>query len=240
MPLNRIHEMDAFAGLSKLEDGSVDLVVTDPPYGIASAKTTTIRKGQIMSTKKAWGAWDTFHPFDYDVMILRLISECYRVLKPGGSLYMFLARENLGFFIRHAVARGFVFRNGLLILKRTPLPSLAKKNWRSAFENCMYLVKEGGTPTFNFLTQKDMVNVYPHCSSEKLTDHPTEKPLGMIRRIIEVSSNKGDLVLDPFMGSGTTAAACLETGRRYLGFEREPEYIRMAERRLNALAGEAP
>ncbi|MEX2217670.1 MAG: site-specific DNA-methyltransferase [Phycisphaerales bacterium] len=148
------------------------------------------------------------------------------------------SKGNFGFFVRHAVARGFIFRNGLLILKRTPLPSFSKKNWRSAFENCMYLVKEGATPVFNFLSQKEMQNVYPHRSSEKLTDHPTEKPLGMIRRIIEVSSNPGDLVLDPFMGSGTTALACVQAGRRFVGFDKEPAYIQMAEARLKGAAKE--
>lgn len=231
--LNRIHKVDAFAGLAQLPDASVDLVVTDPPYGIASSKRTTIRKGEVMSTQKAWGSWDTFsHPFDYDVMILRLISECYRVLKPGGAMYMFLARENCGFFIRHAVTRGFTYRNELALIKTTPLPSMHKKNWRSAFELCMYVVK-GAMPTvFNFVSQKECVNTYPHASCVRVTDHPTEKPLGMITRIVRVSSNPGDLVLDPFMGSGTTAAACVETGRRFVGFDTNADYIRMAEKRI--------
>lgn len=238
--LNRVHLMDAFEGLKQLNDDSVDLVVTDPPYGIASAARTTIRKGRLMSTKQAWGAWDTFrHPFDYDVMILRLISECYRVLRPGGSFYMFTARENCGFFIRHALARGFNYRNELALVKTTPLPSMAKRNWRSAFELCMYLTKGEGKAkahhvTFNFVSQKECVNVYPHPSRARLTDHPTEKPLEMIRRIVRVSSNTGDLVLDPFMGSGTAAAACAETGRRFVGFDTNPGYVSMAQQRIAA------
>lgn len=233
--LNRVHQLDAFEGLSQLPDCSVDLVVTDPPYGIASPSRTTIRKGEVMSTKRAWGAWDTFaHPFDYDVMILRLISECYRVLKPGGALYMYLARENCGYFIRHAVARGFTYRNELALVKTTPLPSLHKKNWRSAFELCMYMVKGPRPATFNFVSQRECTNTYPHASRVRHTDHPTEKPLEMIRRIVRVSSHPGDLVLDPFMGSGTTAAACVETGRRFVGFETSGEYVRMAEARIAA------
>jgi site-specific DNA-methyltransferase (adenine-specific) len=233
--LNRVHLKDAFEGLAGLPDESIDLVVTDPPYGIASPKRSTIRKGRVMSTQAAWGAWDTFrHPFDYDLMILRLISECFRVLKRGGALYMFLARENCGFFIRQAVARGFTYRNELALVKTTPLPSLHRKNWRSAFELCMYLVK-GPTPAaFNFVSQRECVNTYPHPSSVRVTDHPTEKPLEMIRRIVRVSSNPGDFVLDPFMGSGTTAAACVETGRRFVGFETDAAYVRMAEDRIAA------
>ncbi len=233
--LNRVHQIDAFEGLKQLPDESVDLVVTDPPYGIASPRRTTIRKGKVMSTKEAWGAWDTFHPFDYDVMIMRLISECFRVLKPGGSFYMFCARENCGFFIRHARARGFTYRNELALVKTTPLPSLAKKNWRSAFELCMYMTKElrGAKPAFNFISQRECVNTFPHASRFRETDHPTEKPLELIRRIVLVSSNPGDLVLDPFMGSGTAAAVCVQTGRRFVGFEIDPGYVKMSNDRIS-------
>lgn len=238
--MNRVHRMDAFEGLAQLADDSVDLVVTDPPYGIASANRTTIRKGEVMSTKRAWGEWDCFfrHPMDYDVFVLRLISECYRVLRPGGALYMYLARENCGYFIRQAVSRGFTYRNELALVKTTPLPSLHKKNWRSAFELCMYLVKGPRPATFNFVSQRECVNTYPHASSVRHSDHPTEKPLEMITRIVRVSSNPGDLVLDPFMGSGTTAAACVRAGRRFVGFDTSPEYVRMAQKRIADAARE--
>ncbi|MCC6678628.1 MAG: site-specific DNA-methyltransferase [Phycisphaerales bacterium] len=237
--LDRVHRMDAFEGLSRLPDESVDLVLTDPPYNIASAGRTTIVRGQIMSTQKAWGSWDSLDAAAYDAMIQRLVAECYRVLKPGGSFYMFSAREQNGVFIRYAEQCGFSYRNQLAIVKTTPLPSMAKKNWRSAFELCLYVVKgtdsRPGMPgTFNFVSQKELVNVYYHPSCAKVTRHPTEKPFEMMKRIVRVSSNPGDLVLDPFMGSGTTAAACVETGRRFVGFETNPEYIKMANGRILA------
>lgn len=228
---NRIHRIDAIEGLKRLPDASVDLVVTDPPYNIASKDRSTMRKGKIISTMKAWGAWDHYHPFDYDILIMSVISECYRVLKPGGALYMFTAREQNGFFIRQAVARGFVYRNQLAMVKKNPLPSFSKANWRSAFEACMYLTK-GKPRTFNFVSQAECKNVFHFSNTRHVTAHPTEKPLDLIKLIVQVSSNEGDLVVDPFMGSGTTAAACKELGRTFLGFELEPEYIKMANERL--------
>ena len=228
---NKIHRIDAIEGLRRLEDNSVDLILTDPPYNIAAKGRSTMQRGKIVSTMQAWGAWDQYHPFDYDILIMSVISECYRVLKPGGALYMFTAREQNGFFIRQAVARGFVYRNQLVMVKKNPLPSFSKTNWRSAFETCMYLTK-GKPGTFNFVSQKECKNVFAFSNTRRLTKHPTEKPLALIKLLVQVSSNEGDLVVDPFMGSGTTAAACKELGRNFLGFELEPEYIKMANERL--------
>lgn len=245
---NTIYVKDALAGMAEMGAGSVDLVVTDPPYNIAAKDKRTIVGGKLMTTMQAFGGWDTLHPFDYDLLINRVLSACYRVLRPGGSLYMFTAREQNGYFIRKAVERGFAYRNQLSMVKKNPLPSLSKKNWRSGFELCLYLVKpikpkatgvaQSGPSgaIFNFLSQQACVNVYPYLVRGKATNHPTEKPLGFIRRLIEVSSQSGDLVLDPFMGSGTTAVAAKVTGRDYVGFDTNPEYVKMARRRVRLAA----
>jgi DNA modification methylase len=228
---DRVYQMDAIEGLRRLDSESVDLIVTDPPYNIASGSKLTVRHGRLISTKEAWGAWDTFDPGEYDAFIGRVLDESFRVLKPGGALYMFTAREDNGFFVREAVRRGFTYRNQLALIRRCPLPSMAKKNWRSAFELALYVTK-GKPKTFNFLSQPECVNVSYYLPTHKHTDHPTEKPFDAIRRIVLVSSNLGDLVLDPFLGSGTTAVAAKETGRRFIGFDTSDEYVRMARVRL--------
>lgn len=228
---NRLHRVDALRGLSRLDADSVDLIVTDPPYNVARPDRNTIRGGKVVSTMKVWGAWDRFDPFDYDLFILQVISQCHRVLKSGGALYMFTAREDNGHFIRQAKARGFVYRNQLATVKKSPQPSLSKANWRSGFELCMYLTK-GKPQTFNFVSQAECVNVFAHGTRPRYSAHPTEKPLEFIRRMVRVSSNPGDLVLDPFVGSGTTAVAAKELGRRFLGFDTHAGYLREARRRL--------
>jgi len=240
----RIYRMDAIEGMKRLADESIDLIVTDPPFNIAHKNRLTIQHGKIVSTMAAFGEWDHYHPFDYELLILQALSQSYRVLKDGGALYMFLARENIGFFIRQAIARGFTYRHLLALVKTPQLPSFAKQNWRSGYELCMYLSK-GKPKTFNFLSQRECVSVHTYPIRHKVTDHPTEKPLEFIKRLIEVSSNPDDLVLDPFMGSGTTALASKQLGRRFIGFERSPMYVRMARDRLkggtraNAKDGEA-
>ena len=228
---DRIYLIDALAGLRRIASDSVDLVVTDPPYNIAGPDRVTMKSGKPMSTLAAWGRWDSFHPFDYDVLIMGVISECYRILKPGAALYMFTAREQNGYFVRKAVARGFIYRNQLVMAKKNPLPSLSKSNWRSAFELCMYLTK-GKPGVFNFLSQAECKNVFHYANSRRETKHPTEKPLDFIKLLVRASSNEGDLVVDPFMGSGTTAVAAKALGRRYLGFDTDSSYVRMARERL--------
>lgn len=252
---NTIHRIDAFEGLAYIPEASVDLIVTDPPYSIASRSGRTFHKGVAVSTLERFGSWDVFrHPFDYEVFMNRGISEYYRVLRPGGSLYMFTAVEDNGRFIQQAVRRGFEKRNVIAAVKKNPVPSLSRKNWRNGFESCFYVVKPpascrqkkmGGskkrtTPkyTFNFISQQECVNVFHYALGKKATDHPTEKPLALIQRLVRVSSNPGDLVLDPFMGSGTTAVAAKMLGRAYLGFETDPRYVAMARQRLQNIVPE--
>lgn len=231
--LDRIHKVDALEGLRQLEANSVSLVLTDPPYNVASASRQTIRHGKVMSTMKAWGQWDSYDPYDYNLWICQVISQCFRVLKPGGSLYMFTARDDNGFFLRRAVERGFSYRNQLVIVKKNPLPSLAKSNWRSGFEIAFYVTK-GKPAVFNFpALQSEGINVYHHPVRDRLTDHPTEKPLKLMERIILASSNLGDLVVDPFAGSGTTLIAAKSLGRRFVGFDTHAEYVRMATDRIH-------
>ena len=95
----------------------------------------------------------------------------------------------------------------------------------------MYLTK-GKQETFNFLSQRECVNVFSNANGRRGTKHPTEKPLEFIKRLVQVSSNPGALVVDPFMGSGTTAVACQELDRHFIGFEINKSYIKIAKARL--------
>lgn len=231
LQINKIYKLDAIEGLKQLDNNSVDLVVTDPPYNIASKNKTTIRNGKLMSTMEAFGEWDTMHPFDHELLMLQVISQCYRVLKPGGIMYMFTSEEDNGYYIRKAKERGFTYKLQIAIAKTTQVPSVFKNCWRRTYQLC-FSVSKGKPKTFNFLSQQEMVNLYSYSITHKKTTHPTEKPLEFIKKLIAVSSNKGDLVLDPFMGSGTTAAACQELKRQYIGFDTDAEYLRMARQRL--------
>lgn len=226
-----IHNRDCIEVMSEIEDEKFDLIIADPPYNIGDDNKRTKVGNVVMTNKEAWGEWDSFTQRDYDRFIFKVIRESYRILKKGGSFYMFSAREDNGYFIRYAMRKGFKYKNTLAILKQNPLPSFRMNNWRSAFELCMYLTK-GKPKTFNFLSQEECVNVYPYLIGRKETDHPTEKPRGFIERIIQVSSNEGDIVFDPFLGSGTTMIAAINLGRKFEGCEKSEAYFNEILKRL--------
>lgn len=237
--VDRIYLRDAIAAMKVLPDESVDLIVTDPPYNIASKSRRTILKNRFITTAESFGSWDIMHPFDHELLILQVISEAYRTLKQGGRFYLFTARQDNGYYVRKAVERGFTYRNQIAVVKTPAMLSLFKNAWRSGFDVCMYLTK-GRVGAFNFPGHAEAVNVYRHSIRHKHSEHPTEKPLELIKRFVSVSSNPGDLVLDPFMGSGTTAVACRALGRRFIGFEINLEYVKMARARLRATHSSSP
>ena len=118
------------------------------------------------------------------------------------------------------------------MVKCNPLPSFNKSNYRNAFE-LAFFVSKGKPNTLNFLSQQRMHNVYYHqIGSTKETKHPTEKPIKLFKRLISISSNEKDTVFDPFMGSGTTAIASMQTRRNYIGFEMDDNYIEAINKRI--------
>ncbi len=226
-----IYNTDCIPFMESISDESFDLIITDPPYNIGDDNKRTKVGDVIMSNMDAWGEWDNYDKKEYDNFIIKIIKESYRILKDGGSFYMFTSREDNGFFIRKAVENNFIYKNQLAIIKENPLPHFNKNNYRSAFELCMYLTK-GKPKTFNFISQKMCSNVHKYLIGRKDTDHPTEKPLKFIEKLVLISSNENDIVFDPFMGSGTTAIACIKHDRHYVGCEKSLKYIEMCNKRI--------
>jgi len=221
---------DCIKKLPELESNSIDLIVTDPPYHIEQEGKVTKQKGKIISTAKAWGHWTDDSFSDYDLMIKAFIDESKRLLKEGGSCYLWLDRAKIGLYWKYIEDIGLTPKNALIWIKTQPMPHFRKNNYRSSYEQCIWYSK--GTPNvFNFLKQSKMKNVFYANNTIRTTKHPTEKPLDLIKWHIEVSSNRGDVVLDPFMGSGTTMMASQELGRSCIGIELNPDYIDIINQR---------
>lgn len=219
--------------LPQLAAGSVDLVVTDPPYNIASPYSVTMSGQRLISTAEAWGAWDSYSDEDYRALLAVVFAGLARVLRTGGQVYWWSGARYLSDAIAAAEAAGFRYRAKLVAVKARPQPAWRRSNWRSAYEECLYFSKGPAAP-FHFLGQRRMSNVLMLPYEAKRSRHPTEKRPAMIAPLIEVSSRRGDVVLDPFLGSGTTAVVARSLGRRFIGIEREREYFEMARRRLLA------
>ncbi len=231
--INKIYNMDCLEYLKLIPDNSVDLVVTDPPYNV-SQKNNLKFKG--LNVVKNFGDWD------YGFDPLPVLKEFKRVLKPTGQMYIFCATKQIPIYMNFLEENCFL-RNLLVWSKTNPAPRLSKTNFLFANEYIIYGINEKGMPsksTFNFSKQNEMKNIFVTSSlqsKERLKEngkavHPTQKPLSILKKLIEVSSNKGDVVLDPFMGVGSTAVACKELGRNFLGCELDKEYIKYVSQRL--------
>ena len=229
--------------LKEIPDDSIDCVITDPPYMISQKGKSIGRKSlsskswkRDMDIKLDFGEWDQF---DNEEQFFKFtenwFKECMRVLKPKGWIYIFFDKQKMGYFdLILSKKYGAKSRTVFVWLKSNPTPSFRKVNWLSASE-FIWVGSKGESKLKNFLKQTEMFNymITPNKSSYGETTHPTEKPKELIRKFVLTSSNINDIVLDCFMGSGTTAIVCKELNRSFIGFEKNYEYIKMAEKRLS-------
>ncbi len=231
--------------LKSIPNESVDCIITDPPYMISQKGKTIVRKS--LTSKKIkrdkdikldFGTWDHFDSKeDFFQFTEDWFKECARVLKPKGWIYIFFDKQKIGYFdLILAEKYGIKGRTIFAWLKSNPVPSFRKVNWLSASE-FIWVGSKGKCKLKNFLLQKEMFNymITPNKSAYGETEHPTEKPLSLIKKLILVNSNENDLILDPFAGSGTTLVACKELNRRFIGIEKEEKYINMIKDRLKEM-----
>lgn len=192
--------------------GKVDAVVTDPPYNEVNRKSNGLR---ILDKGGADSA-----PVNV-VSLAQMLCDISL-----GSIYVFCGTEQVSDYRRVFVKMGMSTRQG--VWWKTNPPVLNGKNlWLSAVELCIYA--KHPKATFN----KNCVSPVWHGSLASKTEHPTEKPLWIIKDMIMASSNKIDIIFDPFMGSGTTGVACVELGRKFIGIEIDEKYFDIACERIS-------
>jgi len=239
--LNKIYNMDCIKGLKKIKDESVDLVIVDPPYNVSKEndqRDRTKMNSPIMRRKKAinydFGEWDNMERQEFLDFTKEWLKECCRVLKKDGTIISFYNKEDISYLGWTAKEYGVRTRTIVSWHKTNPVPSFRKVNYLSSCE-FIWIGSKGAYKTFNFKMQKEMHNFYETGNSSGYgeSSHPTEKPLELIEHFIEIHTNKDDIVLDCFMGSGTTAVSCQRLKRNYIGFEISKEYCDIAKERLN-------
>ena len=233
--------------MDELPEGSVDLVFADPPYNLQLAgELYRPNNTKVDGVDEAWDRFGSFQ--DYDDFTRAWLSGARRALKPDGSLWVIGSYHNI--FRVGAILQdlGFWILNDVVWRKSNPMPNFRGRRFTNAHETLIWAARsEASRYTFNYLSMKALNDdlqmrsdwYLPICSGpERLKEdgrkaHATQKPEALLHRILMASSKPGDLVLDPFLGSGTTAAVAKRLGRRFLGFEREPRYARLAEQRLS-------
>jgi site-specific DNA-methyltransferase (adenine-specific)/modification methylase len=219
--------------LPTIATGSVDLICTDPPYNLGRYSTGNIKMSWRKDFNNDVAEWDQ-EPFDPG----EWLSEFRRVLKPTGTIFAFTSYNLLGRWheIFDPVFDTFQF---VVWHKTNPPPKLYRAGFLNSCELIVAVWNKGHT--WNFGRQRDMHNFIeaPLCGGNerlKAPKHPTQKPLAVLRQLVEWASVPGGLVLDPFMGVGSTGVAAIEMGRRFAGIEIDPEYAAAAERRIASVS----
>jgi len=226
LELNKIYCMDCLDGIKGIPDESIDLILTDIPYNISKENNFKTMKNRQGRNGIDFGKWDK----QFDIHSLYFLQ---RLLKKGGSLFLFHSFEQFG--LLQSILSELNFKDKIVWEKTNPMPRNRDRRWISNIELASWYVKDGDKWTFNRQNDKYEGSVlrFPSESGGGFKRyHPTQKNLQMVEYIIKIHSNPGDLILDPFMGSGTTAVACINTGRNFIGFEISEEYCKMAEKRI--------
>ena len=219
MELNRIYNEDCLEGMKHIPDGSVDLIVTDPPY-LMNYKTGR-RKDKTHRFN------DVILNDDNEQLITDYVKECYRILKDDTAMYLFCSSNKVDFFKRE-LEKLFSIKNMIIWVKNNHTAGDLESAFGRKYE-IVFLVNKGQRK-FNGERLTDIWG-FPKVSSDGQL-HQNQKPIELIKRCIVKHSNVGDVVFDGFMGSGTTAAAALDTNRNYIGFELDEYYFNVAEKRL--------
>ena len=226
MLIDQIQNRDCVEGMRELPDESVDCVVTDCPYEIVRHGSTGC--GGMLSNNNPNalnGKIFEHNDIDFD----EYLPELYRVLKQDTHCYIMINARNLKNLQVAAEKAGFKFQNLLVWRKNTATPN---KFYMQTLEFILML-RKGRERWVNDMGVTNCLSV-PNIIGK--TNHPTEKPIALMRVMVEQSTKRGDLVLDPFMGAGSTALACVQSERHFVGFEIDKKYHAIAERRL---AGES-
>jgi len=233
--INKIICGDAVEEMKKIPDGSIDLVFTDPPYNISQKNKIfrDYRNGKNGDINMDFGEWD------YGFQIEPFLEESKRVLRDDGSIIVWTSEQLFGDY-RRWFAENMYPKQMLVWIKLNPLPQFRLVGYRQATELMFWALKNKNTknnPNFLFQSQKEMTNVFyaPIVGGKERLKHPNQKPLSITKEIIKRHCREGGIVLDPFLGSGTTAVAALSLGRNFIGIEKNLEYCKMAEERIRAL-----
>jgi modification methylase len=248
-PSDRILHGDCLAALARFPAGSIDLVFADPPYNLQLSGD--LRRPDSSRVDGVEEAWDRFADFaEYDRFTRAWLQACRRVLKPDGALWVIGTYHNI-FRIGAAVQDlGFWILNDVIWRKTNPMPNFRGRRFTNAHETLLWCARARESRyTFNYEAMKALNDelqmrsdwLIPLCGGpERLRGgdgkkaHPTQKPEALLHRVLLASTRPGEVVLDPFFGTGTTGAVAKRLGRRFIGIERDIAYVRLAQARIAA------
>ena len=255
LPLNQIIHGDSLTILKSLPDKSVDLIFADPPYNL-QLQNELLRPNQSV-VDAVDDEWDKFEDFAaYDAFTRAWMTECRRILKDDGTIWVIGSYHNIYRVGAILMDLGYWILNDAVFSKTNPMPNFRGTRFTNATETLIWAKKSQHQKKYTFNYQamkafnddKQMTNVWsiPICSGAERIKidgkkaHSTQKPQALLYRVILSSSNVGDVILDPFFGSGTTGAVAKKLGRHFIGIERESRYVEVARARIDAVTPAPP
>jgi modification methylase len=245
---DRVLVGDCLAELGKLPSASVDLVFADPPYNLQlERELLRPNNTRVAGVEEAWDKFASFA--DYDRFSRAWLAECRRLLRPDGAIWVIGSYHNIFRLGTALQDLGFWIQNDVIWRKTNPMPNFRGRRFTNAHETLIWAARDAKSRvTFNYEAMKALNDdlqmrsdwLFPICSGpERLKDatgrkaHPTQKPEALVHRLLLATTQPGDLVLDPFFGTGTTGAVARRLGRRWLGIERDSAYALAARTRID-------
>jgi len=248
--INKIINGNCIEEMRKMPEESVDLIFADPPYFMQTDGILHRTDGTKFAGVE--DAWDKFEDYaEYDKFTTEWLKECKRVMKKNASIWVIGSFQNiyrLGYIMQNM---GFWILNDVIWSKPNAVPNFGGTRFQNSHETLLWCTKSKNAKyTFNYKTmkylnndkqEKSVWNIGICIGNERLKDeegnkvHSTQKPEKLLYNVIISSSKPGDLVLDPFFGTGTTGAVAKATGRNYVGFEMDEKYIKYAQDRLDKI-----
>jgi len=247
--INIITQGDCIELLKEMPDNSVDLIFADPPYNLQL--NGDLYRPDQSKVDAVNDEWDKFSSFgSYDEFTQKWLTECYRVLKNTGSIWVIGSYHNIfrvGTIIQNI---GFWILNDIIWVKSNPMPNFKGTRFNNAHETLIWASKSKTSKfTFHYHSMKVMNDdlqmrsdwLIPICQGEERIKvngqkaHTTQKPEELLFRIILSTSNPGDIILDPFSGSGTTAAVAKRLGRNFIAFDKEEFYVKIGNERVTKI-----
>ena len=244
--LNKIVNGNALKILKTIPSKTFDLVFADPPYNLQIGKK--LKRPDDSKVNGVNDKWDQFKSFeDYDNFCKEWLGECKRVLKDHGAIWVIGSYHNIFRIGYHIQNTGYWILNDVIWKKNNPMPNFRGTRFTNAHETLIWASKNKNSKyTFNYQSLKCLNDdlqmrsdwTLPICNgSERIKKngkkvHSTQKPESILRRVLLASTNKGDFVFDPFLGTGTTAVVAKKMGRNYFGIEKEKKYFKTVKQRL--------
>jgi DNA modification methylase len=253
--INQIIEGDCTQVLVKIPDKSVDLIFADPPYNLQLEKE--LWRPNATKVNGVEETWDHFADFEaYDQFTQLWLKECQRVLKDDGTIWVIGSYHNIFRVGRIMQDLGYWILNDIVWIKNNPMPNFRGVRFTNAHETLIWAQKNKGRRyTFNYKAMKSISRdtenkagvqmrsdwKLPLCTGKERLRingekaHPTQKPEALLERVILSSTNPGDIILDPFFGSGTTGAVAKKLGRHWIGIEANSGYVSIAQERIDSI-----